>query len=71
MLWEHEPQTSVSIAFSSSPKLSRVFLRLDRNTEYMFSISFITHSDEKKENNLSTLINFDYYDLCKFPLLAP
>ena len=26
MLWQHEPQTSVSTAFSSSPKLSRVFL---------------------------------------------
>ena len=24
MLWEHEPQVSVSTAFSSSPKLSRV-----------------------------------------------
>ena len=26
MLWEREPQTSVSTAFSSSPKLSRVFV---------------------------------------------
>ena len=26
MLWEHEPQASVSPAFSSSPKLSRVFV---------------------------------------------
>ena len=26
MLWEHEPQASVSTAFLSSPKLSRVFL---------------------------------------------
>ena len=26
MLWEHEPQASVSTAFSTSPKLSRVFL---------------------------------------------
>ena len=26
MLWEHEPQASVSTAFSSSPKLSRVFV---------------------------------------------
>ena len=51
MLWEHEPQASVSTAFSSSPKLS-----LDRNTEYMFSISFRKHRDEEKENNLLTLI---------------
>jgi len=34
MLWEHEPLASVSTAFSSSPKLSRVFLlKLDRSTE--------------------------------------
>ena len=39
MLWAHEPQASVSTAFSSSPKLSQVFLKLDRNTEYMFSIA--------------------------------
>ena len=26
ILWEHEPQASVSTAFSSSPKPSRVFL---------------------------------------------
>ena len=40
MLWEHEPQASVSTAFLSFPKLSRVFLLLDRNTKKMFSISF-------------------------------
>ena len=52
MLWEYEPQASVSTAFSSSPKLSRMFLYLDRNTENMFSISFRKHCDERKENNL-------------------
>ena len=56
MLWEHEPQASVSTAFSNSPKLSQVFISLDRNTEYMFSICFRKHRDEKKENNLLTLI---------------
>ena len=40
MLWEHESQASVSTASSSSPKLSRVFLKLDTNTDNMFSISF-------------------------------
>ena len=40
MLWEHESQVSVSTAFSSSPKLSRVFLYLDRNMAHMVSISF-------------------------------
>ena len=33
MLWQHEPQASVSTALLSCPKLSRVFLYLDRNTE--------------------------------------
>ena len=56
MLWEHEPQASVSTAFSSSPKLSRVFVQLDRNMEYMFSISFRKHHDKKEENTLLTLI---------------
>ena len=40
MLWEHEPQ----------------FVKLDRNTEYMFSISFRKQRNDKKENNLLTLI---------------
>ena len=52
------PQASVSTAFSSSPKLSRVFLELDRNTEYMFSIPFRKHRDEK---NGKQLVNFDYH----------
>ena len=56
MLWEHLPQASVSIAFSSSPKLSRVLLYLDRNKEYRFSISFRKHCEKKKENNLLNLI---------------
>ena len=55
MLWEHEPQASVSTASSSSPKLSRVFQKLDSKTENMFSISFRKHRDEKNENNLLTL----------------
>ena len=55
ILWEHETQASVSTAFSSSPKLSRVFLSLDRNTENMFSTSFRKHRDEKKGNILLTL----------------
>ena len=52
MLWEHkaqasvyEAQASVSTAFSSSPKLSQVFLLLDRKTENIFSISFRKYCD--------------------------
>ena len=58
MLWEHEPQASVSIAFSSSPKLSRVFLLFDRNTEYMFFISFRNQNTATRKRN--PLVNFDY-----------
>ena len=32
MLWEHEPQVSVSTAFSNFPKLSRVFFFLNRSS---------------------------------------
>ena len=56
MLWEHEAQANVSTAFPSSPKLSQVFLQLDRITENIFSISFRNHCNEEKENNLLTLI---------------
>ena len=56
MPWEHEPQASVSTAFSSSPKLLRAFLLFDSNTVNMFSISFRKHRDQKKENSLLTLI---------------
>jgi len=55
MFWE-DMQTSVSTAFLSSLKLSQLFLELDGNTEKMSSISFRKHRDEKKENNLFTLI---------------
>ena len=34
----------------------KFILKLDRNTEYMFSISFRKQRDKKKENNLVTLI---------------
>ena len=42
MLWKHDSTGGkvVSTAFSSSPKLSRVLLQLDRNNGNMFSISF-------------------------------
>ena len=51
MLWEHMPQASVSTALSSSPKLSRAFLLLERNTENIFSISCIIrkHRDKKRK----------------------
>jgi len=59
MLSEHELQAGVSTAFSSSPKLSRVFLWLDSDTENMFSVSFRKHRDEKGKQ----LVNFDYQNV--------
>ena len=47
MLCEHEPQASVSTAFSSSSKFSRVFLKLDRDAGNMFSISFRKYRNAK------------------------
>lgn len=47
-LEEHEPQARIFTAFTSSPKLSLVFLQLVRYKEYMFSISFKNHHDDKK-----------------------
>ena len=52
MLWEHERQASVSTAFSSSPKLSQVFLLLDRNTVHVFLISFRTENNIKEETSI-------------------
>ena len=56
MLWEHELQVSASTNILSSPKLSRVFLQLDRNMKNMFSISFRKYHDTKKKINLFTSI---------------
>ena len=47
-------QESVSTAFSSSPKLSPVFLKLDRNLENKFL--FFRKYRHEKGNNLFTLI---------------
>lgn len=51
MPWEYESQESVSTTFSSPPKLSLVFLSVDRITEKMFPISF-EKLCEKKEGKL-------------------
>ena len=44
MLWEHEPSASVSLAYSSSPKLSRVKKTMPRNN---FSLATGMVSDEE------------------------
>ena len=43
---------SVSTAFVSSPKLSRVFLGFVRNTVNMFCVSFREHPEKKKGKQL-------------------
>ena len=42
------------------------FHSISGNTEYMFSISFREHCDEKKENNLLTLIIKMYINIILF-----
>ena len=52
MLWEHAAnrrQGGVFKPFSSSPLLSRVFLKLDINTENKFTFSFLKYYDVKKK----------------------
>ena len=58
MLWE---QVSVSSAFSSSPKLSLVFLYLDRNVAYMVSISLRKHCDDINYQNVNSLCSCHHY----------
>ena len=48
MLWEHEPQATVSTAFSSSLKLSRVLYNSIETRSACFFISFRKQHDEKK-----------------------
>ena len=61
MLWEHEPQVSVSTAFLSSPKLSQVFLLLDRNREDMFFLNFFKKASQQEKGK--QLLNFDYQNV--------
>ena len=61
MMWEHQPQASVSTTFLTSSKLSRVFLYLDRNTEYMFSISFRKLHQDKRTGKQP--VNVDYQNV--------
>ena len=45
--------------FSQTSRSVFFFRSVDRNTEYMFSISFRKHHDEKKKQ----LVNFDYQNV--------
>ena len=56
MLWEREPQASVPTAFSSSLKLARVFLQLDRNTENSLSFAEMSagRTQKRSERKFST-----------------
>ena len=55
MLWEHEPQASVSTAFSSSPKLSCFYNSIGtRRICFLFLLE--NTATKKKKNNLFTSI---------------
>ena len=62
MLWEHEPQASVSTAFSSSPKLSRVLYNSieTQSTCFLFLLENTTRRKRKQ------LVNFDYQNVNSF-----
>jgi len=64
-LCEQEPQASVSTAFSSSPKLSWVFLELYKNTKNMFSVASRKHCNEKRKTAcLFAHQNVNVHSLC-------
>ena len=65
MLWEHEPQASVSTAFSSSPKLSRVcspklslFLTVDDKWDFPWyimrerCITILYHASDQHDSEI-------------------
>ena len=54
-LWKHSPAARAPTAFLVLPNFHLCFYN-SIETQYMFSISFRKHHDEKKENNLLTLI---------------
>ena len=58
MLCEHKLQASISTAFWSSPKLSWVFLQLDRKQRICF-LFLSKNTDEEKEK----LLFFDHQDV--------
>ena len=55
MLWEHEPQASVSTAFSSSPKLPHECFYNTIETRRAYFL-FILENTAAKKNNFLTLI---------------
>ena len=61
MLWECELQVSASTA---SPKLSWVFLKLDRNANIIFSITFRKYNSAKKKNQLAYFGHQNVNSLC-------
>ena len=65
MLWEHEPQASVSTAFWSSPKLSRVYKSIETQQTCFL---FLLESTAAKKRKTSSLL---WSSKCKFSLLAP
>jgi len=60
MMLEHEPQANVSTAFSSSPKLSRVFLNSIETRRICFLFLLENTATKKKENNLLKTITRSY-----------
>ena len=62
MLWEHEPQASVSTAFSSSPKLSRVSIETWRKC-FLFLLENSPRKITKNKEHLIALFIIKMYIL--------
>ena len=62
MLWEHKPQASVSTAFSSSPKLSRVFVYIVTRQKHGVHVFYFFQKTTRREKG-KQLVNFDYQNV--------
>ena len=58
MLWEHEPQASVSTAFWSSPKLSLTSICITRQKHGVHIFYFFQKTPRREKGK--QLVNFDY-----------
>ena len=64
MLWEHEPQASVSTAFSSSPKLSQCFYNLTETRSTCFLFLLQNTVTRKKKTTCQLFFYHNVNSLC-------
>ena len=64
MLWEHEQVASVSTAFLSTPKLSRLFLSLSRNTQTSCFLFLLENTTTQKRKSTFYFDHQNVNSLC-------